>query len=183
MGTFCLNGNTTELLLPTMHYSASRPRSRADRNGVRWRGLKIQTDSVAGLRVFVGSRCSSSRFNQQRPSRVSYTLSCSNANFIRSHVDVFKYILRTHDDLKTLDIDVVKKMNLPSKRPNEQVSDQPLLTTALKKWDSIFNMMNHLADETTNRATSWSYWNCVCVHLMMKSNIRSPFSSGFGLHL
>lgn len=178
-----------------MHYSASRPRSRADRNGVRWRGLKIQTDSVAGLNckpfymkhkricVFVGSRCSSSRFNQQRPSRVSYTLSCSNANFIRSHVDVFKYILRTHDDLKTLDIDVVKKMNLPSKRPNEQVSDQPLLTTALKKWDSIFNMMNHLADETTNRATSWSYWNCVCVHLVMKSNIRSPFSSGFGLHL
>lgn len=144
MGTFCLNGNTTELLLPTMHYSASRPRSRADRNGVRWRGLKIQTDSVAGLNckpfymkhkricVFVGSRCSSSRFNQQRPSRVSYTLSCSNANFIRSHVDVFKCILRTHDDLKTLDIDVVKKMNLPSKRPNEQVSDQPLLTTEIR---------------------------------------------------
>lgn len=31
MGTFCLNGNTTELRLPAMHYSASRPLSQADR--------------------------------------------------------------------------------------------------------------------------------------------------------
>lgn len=31
MGTYCLNGNTAELRLPAMHYSASRPLSQADR--------------------------------------------------------------------------------------------------------------------------------------------------------
>lgn len=54
IGTFCFNGNTTELLLPMMHYSARQPLSQTE---TKWSQMEKFKDSLRQFCMFYLVNC------------------------------------------------------------------------------------------------------------------------------